>query len=92
MAACYGVADCVSMSQARFEVWCTKTGAGSTMAPQLEILPPTTESFFQNVKLAHFQTSVWLAAGHEDPPAVCVEEFGWAKNLGDQSLSLLGSL
>ena len=54
VAACYGIKDICfgSMSDVRYHVWSVKVGKKTTASPKLQVLPPTTESFMENVKRA----------------------------------------
>ena len=62
--ACYGHKDHTSMSEARKMSWAAKVGKGSTSTQHLNNLPPTTETFIENVKRAHIQACVWKHALH----------------------------
>ena len=62
--ACYGHKHHTSMSEARKMSWAAKVGKGSTSTQHLNNLPPTTETFIENVKRAHIQACVWKHALH----------------------------
>jgi hypothetical protein len=77
MAACYGInTPCSSMTECRQWQWAEKIGK-STVAPKLCSLPPTTESFEQNVRRAHHQVAHWYNALSGDPPPLNAVEYGW---------------
>ena len=52
------------MSDVRFAAWAKKVGKSPALAPKLQALPPTTESFQETVKRAHYQTCVWTLIHH----------------------------
>ena len=52
MAKCYGQSSCDSVTETRLAVWKNRVGKAAKM-PQLCSLPPTNESFEENVKRAH---------------------------------------
>ena len=56
-------------------------------APDLKSLSPTTESFYQHILRARFQTLIWKSATDSSPPALEPEQFGWERD--DQSKSLV---
>jgi len=69
--ACYG-------SPASAEVWTAKMcNSKLSSAPDLKVLPPTTEAFKQHVYRAHFQTAIWKSALHADLPTVNPIYYGW---------------
>ena len=82
IAACYGRKDSdITMSDIRYDVWLTKTGNKNVRkTPKLQSLPPTTESFFENVKRAHIQTCIWKSAMDAQPPDLDPTNFGWTKD------------
>ena len=49
-------------------------------APKLESLPPTDDSFFQNLKGSHLQIAVWRYLLNADPPTVDLYLYGWGKD------------
>ena len=51
---------------------------GASILPKLKSLPPTVESFRENVKGAHFQACICKAALQQDPPELDPLEFRWA--------------
>ena len=48
-------------------------------APKLESLPPTDDSFFQNLKGSHLQIAVWRYLLNADPPTVDIYLYGWER-------------
>jgi len=79
--ACYGnrVKE-KKMSDIRYRIWATKFGNGTTTAPKIQTLPPSTESFVENVKRAHLQTCIWKAATSFDPPPIDPREYGYVRD------------
>ena len=82
VAACYGIKDICfgSMSDVRYLVWSVKVGKKTTASPKLQVLPPTTESFMENVKRAHLQLAIWLSADQTNPPSLNPSEYGWIRD------------
>ena len=59
------------MSEARISSWNEKMGnKDSPGPPKLCTLPPTNESFRENVLRAHLQVAKWYSIDSEDPPNV----------------------
>ena len=79
MAKCYGQSSCDSMTETRLAVWKNRVGKGAKM-PQLCSLPPTNESFEENVKPAHLQTVIWKSALDLEPPDLDPILYGWSKD------------
>ena len=79
MAKCYGQSSCDSMTETRLAVWKNRVGKGATM-PKLCSLPPTNESFEENVKRAHLQTAIWKSALDLEPPDLNPMLYGWSKD------------
>ena len=52
---CYNIPKGQDMSEKRYYAWLRKTSGKLSSAPKLSSLPPTTESFTQNVLRAHCQ-------------------------------------
>ena len=66
------------MSNVRFDVGLTKMAKKNIrQTPKLQSLPPTSESFSDNVKKAHLQTCIWKNAKDSDPPDLDPTNFGW---------------
>ena len=91
ISACYGEANCSTMSQTRLNVWLSKTGKRSS-TPKLCTLPPTTEAFKDNVKRAQHQTLVWQSLEAQNPPELDSTEYGWVKDEQNKSLNQSPSL
>ena len=68
------------MSDVRYHVWSVKVGKKTTASPKLQVLPPTTESFMENVKRAHLQLAIWLSADTTNPPSLNPAEYGWIRD------------
>ena len=59
-------------------MWISKTSQRKvTGAPKLDYIPPTSKAFEQNVRLAHFQVSVWKAVLEKDYPDLVPIGYGW---------------
>ena len=76
MLACYGKADCMSLTEARKIVWADKVSRARAAAPAIASLPPTDAAFYQNFLTAAFQLSIWLGALKRDPPALDPLKYG----------------
>jgi hypothetical protein len=72
------------MSETRLQVWDTKLGKGPSS--KICCLPTTNEALAENVKRAHFQTSVWRSLEQSNPPDLDPVELGWRKEVGTKSL------
>ena len=79
MLACYGQSTCGSLTEARQKTWTEKVGKKKACAPAIASLPPTDESFKQNVMRAHLQVATWLHALHMHPPPLKPTDYGWTK-------------
>ena len=79
MAKCYGQSSCDSMTETRLTVWKNRVGKAAKM-PQLCSLPPTNESFEENVKRSHLQTVIWKSALDLEPPDLDPMLYGWSKD------------
>ncbi len=93
VAACYGQ-KCQpheTMTDIRYKVWASKTGRKSAcLLPKLKAIPPpTSQSFKENTKRAHFQACIWKAALDEEPPKLDPLKFGWVKDDSSKSLSAI---
>ncbi len=64
VAACYGQTKCATMSDARVNVWATKTGKGYTSTPKLSTLPPTKE---RSQKMSNVHITKHIYGGHLQP-------------------------
>ena len=79
IAVCYSVSgEQITMSIVRQKVWSSWEGKAPSCAPKLCSLPPTSESFVENVKRAHLQACVWKQATELDPPELNPVDFGWS--------------
>ena len=86
IAACYGYSDCENMTSARQKMWKHKVAKSSKSVVKVSSLPPTAESFVENVKRAHLQACTWKHALDADPPNLLPENYGWLRNEIDQTL------
>lgn len=66
------------ISEKRNELWLLKTLKRAH--PKLQLLPPTTVAFKENVKRAHLQYSLWKSVVKGEPPALDPCDFGWIKD------------
>ena len=89
IAACYGKPSGSSnMSDVRYQVWLSKMGNKNVRKmPKLQSLPPTTESFKENLKRAHIQACVWKSALEPEPPSLDVTQYGWIKDSRSKTLA-----
>ena len=86
--ACYSVTgEQVTMSSVRQKVWSSRVGKAPSCAPKLCFLPPTSESFAENVKRAHLQACVWKQATEMDPTELNPVDYGWEKIEATKSLN-----
>ena len=69
------------MSHTRLLVWGKKNGKGHTSSSNLSSLPPTTDTFVENVKSAHFQAMLWRSLDANP------EDFGWKRDADNKSLN-----
>ena len=75
------------MSDVRKDVWATKMGKPKvTTTPDLKVLPPTTETFEQNVRRAHIQTAIWKSAVESEPPTLNLTKYVWPRDEASRSL------
>ena len=80
---CYGPKDADDISAVRFEMWTMKMSSKRlTSAPELKMLPPTTQAFQLHVKRTHYQTALWTSALWKsaleiEPPSIDPKDFGW---------------
>ena len=58
-----------------------------TAAPELKTVPPTSETFKENVLRAHFQVAVWKSAPEPDPPSLDPKEYGWVHDEATKTLT-----
>lgn len=85
--ACYGHVEAVTMTDVRFNVRKVKTAnAKIASAPKLMSLPPTNESFHQNVLRAHLQCCIWKHAAEPKPPEIDPTLHGWYRDTVNKTL------
>ena len=87
IAACYSVTVEQITIFVQQKVWSSQVGKASSCAPKLCSLPPTSETFAENVKRTHLQTCVWKQATVLDPPELNPVDYGWVKNEATKSLN-----
>ena len=81
IASCYGHQNESNMTALRYLVWIGKMANHRlNSAPELRVLPPTSEAFKQHVFRAHFQAAIWRSALQPDPPALSPLQYGWMKS------------
>uniref|UniRef100_A0A1Y1MNM3 Tesmin/TSO1-like CXC domain-containing protein n=1 Tax=Photinus pyralis TaxID=7054 RepID=A0A1Y1MNM3_PHOPY len=80
IAACHNVKSVDNMTAARLSVWAKKVGHAQLKAPSFASLPPTTESFCENVKRAHLQMYFWMSAQNLVLPKIDVTQYGREKD------------
>ena len=75
----YGKAteSCTSRTDCRIKMWRTKTANSGTSSLKLCSLPPTSDSFFENVLRCHLQVATRKAALEEFPPNMDPTKYGW---------------
>ena len=80
IAKCYRITgDVTDMSATRYPAWRSKTKS-KVKSFKLEDLPPTTESFQQNVLRAELQAAIWRASLQYEPTPLDPTAFGWRKD------------
>ncbi len=88
ISSCYGYPS-KCMTEARIKAWSSKTGRAKTCAPSLASIPPTSQSFHENVKRAHFQAMQWYSA-NTSAPEVDPIHFGWLRDEKNKTLVPIG--
>ena len=76
ISSCYGF-ESKGMTERRINFWKSRTSKARKTAPPLCSLPPTHETFSENVKRAHFQSAVSLSAMSPNPPNLDPTKYGW---------------
>ena len=84
---CYSRSGAETLTEARQNAWKSKMAKALTAPPELCTLPPTDESFQQNVLRAHLQMAIWRNATNPDPPDLDPVHHGWHRK--DGTLELL---
>lgn len=76
------------MTSLRYVVWSSKMSNNKlNSAPDLKVLPPTTETFEKHVCRAHLQTGIWRCALNPDPPDLNPVYYGWTYDAPNKLLS-----
>ena len=86
IAVCYGFPQCENMTTARQKMCKKRVGKSLKSVVKVSTLPPTAESFVENVKRAHLQACIWKNALDADPPDLSPETYGWLRNEVSQTL------
>ena len=75
------------MSDIRYKVWLAKTGRKTmTSTPKLQTLQPTSESFIEHVKRAHYQAYIWRSSMEQNFVALDPDTVGWVRDEKTKSL------
>ena len=74
------------MTDCRIKARYQKTSTARKAAPLLKTLPPTDESFEENVKRGILQTLLWYATMEASPPDLDVTMYGWLKDSANKVL------
>ena len=75
------------MTQCRIQCWYSKARKS---VPELKSLPPTNDTFAENVKRAHIQVAIWYSAIHPDPPKFDAEMYSGVKDVCQRVLIPVG--
>ena len=89
ISSCYGF-ESKDMTECRINSWKSRTSKARKTAPPLCSLPPTHETFSENVKRAHFQSAVWLSAMTLNLPNLDPTKYGWEQDKINEVLCLIG--
>ena len=76
----YGAKCGTTMNALRYKIFSTRLNV-----PTLKSLPPTDDSLALHLKRAHIQAMLWKAADRDQPPNVCLCDFGWEMSAGTPS-------
>ncbi len=88
IAACYGYPDATDMSKLRYKVWSNKMGNKKlNSAPELKVLPPTSEALGEHIYRAHLQTAIWRSFKNADPPNVNPAHYGWTLDANENMMT-----
>ena len=80
IAGCYGKCGS-SMSDVCYQAWLTKVRTKSVRKMlTFQNLPPTTDAYAENVKLAHIQECIWKSVLGPDHAALNPTMCGWIKD------------
>ena len=86
ISACYGIKNSTDMSHTRLLVWGKRYGKGCVSGPNLATLPPTKESFIENIKRAHLQALLWRNLDKGLSSEFNPVEYGWERDTTNKSL------
>ena len=88
IAECYGSRTKGDLSEIRYTIWASKmANTNITSAPNLKSLPPTNESFVEDLRRAHQQTAIWKGSLSPDPPQMDPVQYGWSRGEDNSTLS-----
>ena len=65
------------MTECRVKTWRSKTGMSGASSVKLCSIPPTTETFTENMHRCHLQVAIWKAAFLGSPPEIDSTKYGW---------------
>ena len=89
ISSCYGF-ESKDMTECRINSWYSRASKAGKTAPPLFSLPPTHETFSENVKRAHFQSAVWLSSMSRNPPNLDPTKYRWEQDEINEVLCLIG--
>ena len=79
VATLYGQVFQGSLDTMRRDIFTRKIGGKRHLPPKLSSLPPTMAAFRPHCELAHYQTTLRMAAGMPAPPTLDPLKNGWMK-------------
>ena len=56
-------------------------------APELKVLPPTSEALNKHIYRAYLQTAIWKSFKKADPPNVNPMQYGWKLDADENMLT-----
>ena len=86
---CYGQSKVETLHDPQKKMWKYSFAKSKSGASKLESLPPTDNSFIQNLKRTHLQIAAWRYSLNADPPAVDIDHCERMVRLSTLSLYLL---
>lgn len=87
VASCYGFPRETDMTTLRYKVWTAKMGNHKlNTAPELRVLPPTSETFKEHVLRSHLQAAIWRSYIDANPPQMDPTHYGWTPDVNTQTL------
>ena len=82
---CYNI-NGRDLSSQQFNSWVKRSQGKLSSPPKLCSIPPTTESFHQNVLRAHYQCIVWNTCLDADLPNIDPTQYGWKRDEANETL------